>query len=71
MEEWTEKEDVILAETVLRHVREGSTMIAGFEESGKKLNRSCAACGFRWNAVVRHDYVSAFALAKKVRVKKK
>lgn len=71
MKEWTEEDDIILAEAVLRHVREGSTMIAGFEESGTKLNRSCAACGFRWNAVVRHNYVNALALAKKVRVTSK
>lgn len=64
---WTEENDLHLAETVLRHVREGSTQLNAFEEVGDKLNRTSAACGFRWNAVVRHDYEQALQLAKKQR----
>lgn len=64
---WTEEDDLLLAETVLRHVREGSTQLNAFEEVGDKLNRTSAACGFRWNAVVRHNYEKALALAKKQR----
>ena len=64
---WTEEDDLLLAETVLRHVREGSTQLNAFEEVGDKLNRTSAACGFRWNAVVRHTYDKALALAKKQR----
>ena len=48
---WTDENDLLLAETVLRHVREGSTQLNAFEEVGDKLNRTSAACGFRWNAV--------------------
>ena len=50
-----------------RHVREGSTQLNAFEEVGDKLNRTSAACGFRWNAVVRHQYEKALDLAKKQR----
>ncbi|WP_175637821.1 RsfA family transcriptional regulator [Metabacillus schmidteae] len=64
---WSEENDLLLAETVLRHVREGSTQLNAFEEVGDKLNRTSAACGFRWNAVVRHDYEKALSLAKKQR----
>ncbi|WP_071393237.1 RsfA family transcriptional regulator [Bacillus tuaregi] len=64
---WTEENDLLLAETVLRHVREGSTQLNAFEEVGDKLNRTSAACGFRWNAVVRHNYEKALQLAKKQR----
>lgn len=64
---WTEENDLLLAETVLRHVREGSTQLNAFEEVGDKLNRTSAACGFRWNAVVRHTYEKALQLAKKQR----
>ena len=64
---WTDENDLLLAETVLRHVREGSTQLNAFEEVGDKLNRTSAACGFRWNAVVRHRYEKALALAKKQR----
>ncbi|GMB09837.1 prespore-specific regulator [Thermolongibacillus altinsuensis] len=64
---WTEEEDLLLAETVLRHVREGSTQLNAFEEVGDKLNRTSAACGFRWNAVVRQRYEEALQMAKKYR----
>lgn len=64
---WTDENDLLLAETVLRHVREGSTQLNAFEEVGDKLNRTSAACGFRWNAVVRHNYEKALQLAKKQR----
>jgi len=64
---WSQENDLLLAETVLRHVREGSTQLNAFEEVGDKLNRTSAACGFRWNAVVRHDYEKALQLAKKQR----
>lgn len=61
---WTEENDLLLAETVLRHVREGSTQLNAFEEVGDKLNRTSAACGFRWNAVVRHKYEKLCSLQK-------
>lgn len=64
---WTVENDALLAETVLRHIREGSTQLNAFEEVGDILNRTSAACGFRWNAVVRNDYIEAIELAKKQR----
>ncbi|MFS1516977.1 RsfA family transcriptional regulator [Bacillus sp. SM2101] len=64
---WTEEDDLLLAETILRHVREGSTQLNAFEEVGDKLNRTSAACGFRWNAVVRNNYQKALELARKQR----
>jgi prespore-specific regulator len=64
---WSEENDLLLAETVLRHVRDGSTQLNAFEEVGDDLNRTSAACGFRWNAVVRQQYEKALALAKKQR----
>ncbi|WP_449538115.1 RsfA family transcriptional regulator [Ferdinandcohnia sp. Marseille-Q9671] len=64
---WTEENDLLLAETVLKHVREGSTQLNAFEEVGDRLNRTSAACGFRWNAVVRHSYEKDLQLAKKHR----
>ncbi|MFZ3591484.1 RsfA family transcriptional regulator [Bacillus sp. DJP31] len=64
---WTEEDDLLLAETVLRHVREGSTQLNAFEEVGDQLNRTASACGFRWNAVVREQYEKALELSKKQR----
>ena len=31
---------------------------SGFEEVGKKLSRTAAACGFRWNSSIRKQYKS-------------
>ncbi len=64
---WTEENDLLLAETVLRHVREGSTQLNAFEEVGDRLDRTSAACGFRWNSVVRQQYEQALSLARKQR----
>jgi len=51
--DWTNEEDLILAEVVLRHIRENSTMLKSFDEVGQKLNRTTADCAYRWNSVVR------------------
>ncbi|TSB46313.1 RsfA family transcriptional regulator [Alkalicoccobacillus porphyridii] len=67
---WSEDEDLLLAEVVLRHIRESSTQLAAFEEVGRKLSRSSAACGFRWNSSIRKRYESAVALAKKQKNKR-
>lgn len=64
---WTHEDDLLLAETVLRHIRDGSTQSAAFEEIGDKLNRTKAACGYRWNTEVRDKFLEAFELAKKQR----
>ena len=68
---WTQDEDLILAEIVLRHIREGSTQLVAFEEVGKRLVRTPAACGFRWNSYVRKQYHSGIELAKKQRKERK
>lgn len=68
---WSHEDDLLLAETVLRHVREGSTQLNAFEEVGDHLNRTSAACGFRWNAEVRKKYHHAMELAKRQRKEKK
>ncbi len=64
---WTQDEDLLLAEVVLRYIREGGTQLSAFEEVGKKLSRTSAACGFRWNSYVRKQYKQGIELAKKQR----
>lgn len=68
---WSQENDQLLANTVLRHIKDGSTQLNAFEEVGDILNRTAAACGFRWNAVVRNTYQDAIELAKKERKAKK
>lgn len=64
---WSQDEDLLLAEVVLRHIREGGTQLQAFDEVGKQLTRTSAACGFRWNSFVRKQYKSGIELAKKQR----
>jgi len=68
---WSHEDDLLLAETVLRHIRQGSTQLNAFEEVGDKLNRTSAACGFRWNAEVRQNYEQAVEIAKRQRKQNK
>lgn len=67
---WTEEDDLILAEVTLRHIREGNTQLAAFEEVGERIGRTAAACGFRWNSFVRKKYEAAIQMAKAQRQKR-
>ncbi|MFC4557005.1 RsfA family transcriptional regulator [Virgibacillus kekensis] len=64
---WTKDEDIILAETVLRYIREGKTQLEAFKDVAEQLSRTSAACGFRWNASIRKQYQEAIELAKEER----
>ncbi|URJ51168.1 RsfA family transcriptional regulator [Paenibacillus polymyxa] len=67
---WSVEDDLILAEVTLRHIREGGTQLAAFEEVGQKIGRTSAACGFRWNSCVRKRYDEAISIAKAQRQKR-
>ncbi|TJY43388.1 RsfA family transcriptional regulator [Cohnella pontilimi] len=67
---WSPDDDLILAEVTLRHIREGSTQLAAFEEVGQRIGRTSAACGFRWNSCVRKRYEEAIGMAKQQRQKR-
>ncbi len=67
---WSPNDDLLLAEVILRHIREGSTQLAAFDEVGEKLGRTAAACGFRWNSSVRKQYEAAIQIAKAQRQKR-
>lgn len=61
---WTPEDDGKLAEIVLRHIREGSTQLNAFVEAANLLGRTPAACGYRWNGVVRRNYTEDIKQAK-------
>ncbi|WP_132946171.1 RsfA family transcriptional regulator [Tumebacillus sp. BK434] len=61
---WSQADDSLLAEVILRHVRSGSTQLAAFQEASKSLGRTAAATGYRWNANVRKEYVAQIEIAK-------
>ena len=64
---WSQDEDTLLAETVISHIRKGSTQLKAFEEVGKQLSRTASACGFRWNSTVRRLYEIDISKAKQER----
>ncbi|MDQ0299821.1 prespore-specific regulator [Salibacterium salarium] len=64
---WSDKDDRFLANTILKHIQEGSTQLKAFDEVGDALDRTSAACGFRWNAIVRLDYEQEVKQAKRIR----
>lgn len=68
---WTTEDDEILADIVLKHIKQGSTQLAGFNEASRRLGRTAAACGFRWNACVRKQQRQIIELAKEERKKSK
>lgn len=68
---WTQEEDTLLADTVLTYIGNGKTQLEAFKEVGKRLSRTSAACGFRWNASVRKQYAHAIQVAKQARKNKR
>ncbi|MBP1963347.1 RsfA family transcriptional regulator [Paenibacillus aceris] len=68
---WAENHDLTLAQTVISHIQNGSTQLAAFEESASRLNRTAAACGFRWNKELRSQYEAEINDAKLHRMKQR
>ncbi|TFE00246.1 RsfA family transcriptional regulator [Jeotgalibacillus salarius] len=68
---WTSHEDQLLKERVLAHIERGSTQLNAFEEIAIELNRTPAACGFRWNSCLRKECQKQISEAKKVRYAKR
>lgn len=54
---WSSADDAHLADLVLTYIRNGKTQLQAFEDIGEILGRTSAACGFRWNSKVRHQFV--------------
>ncbi|SFP93341.1 RsfA family transcriptional regulator [Salibacterium halotolerans] len=67
---WSDRDDRFLADTILQHIRDGSTQLHAFDEAGDELDRTSAACGFRWNAIVRARYQEDIREAKRERKQK-
>jgi prespore-specific regulator len=64
---WTREDDEKLATIVLAHIRTGSTQLKAFDEAATTLGRTAAACGYRWNGVLRKDRREGIEQAKLAR----
>lgn len=56
IDQWTDKEDELLANAVIKHIAQGDSQLKAFDYAGEKLNRTANACGFRFNKVLRNKY---------------
>lgn len=63
---WTPDDDIMLAETILRNVREGKTVMDGCRELEEKTEgrRTASASKFRWFTNVVEQYRAGYELAK-------
>ncbi|MBA4538432.1 hypothetical protein H1Z61_15150 [Bacillus aquiflavi] len=52
---WTQKEDKILIEIVTCYKNSGKTQTEAFKDAGQKLQRTAAACRYRWNNKLRKN----------------
>ncbi len=66
---WTEEEDNLLKELVLKKIEQGHTQISGFQEASILLGRSKQACAFRWNKNLRPQLFPKEPAAKEESVK--
>jgi prespore-specific regulator len=64
---WTSEDDQRLSSIVLNHIRTGSTQLRAFDEAASELGRTAAACGYRWNGVLRKDLRAEIEAAKRER----
>lgn len=53
---WSLKEDIYLADTVLRYVRGGGTQSDAIKIVAENTGRTVSATGYRWHAVVKKRY---------------
>jgi prespore-specific regulator len=64
---WTSEDDERLSSIVLTHIRTGSTQLRAFDEAANELGRTAAACGYRWNGVLRKELRTEIEAAKRER----
>lgn len=66
--QWTEQQDQILAQTILSYIENNGTQLEGFQAAAQLLQRTPAACGFRWNKEVRKNFLEQLEKAKERKV---
>ncbi|RIV24264.1 RsfA family transcriptional regulator [Alicyclobacillaceae bacterium I2511] len=64
---WTPADDERLTSLVLQHIRRGSTQLRAFDAAAAELGRTAAACGYRWNGVLRKQKQTEIENAKQER----
>lgn len=61
---WTDEEDLILAEVMLRYIRHGNKLGPAYEEVATRTRRTAAGANFRWQSTIKKRYETAIGIAK-------
>lgn len=64
---WRQDEDALLADIILSHIQAGKTQLEAFKKAGARLSRTPAACGYRWNASLRQQYIAEIDTARQIK----
>jgi len=62
---WSEEEDQLLADKVIQYASKGRAQLEAFQNVAETINRTPAACGYRWNAKLRNVFQEDLQQAKK------
>jgi prespore-specific regulator len=62
-EPWSEDDSLILAEVVLRYLREGESIEGAFEEISYKISRKVSECKLRWKEEISKKYENEIQIA--------
>ncbi|MFE6075706.1 hypothetical protein ACFVQB_14635 [Paenibacillus sp. NPDC057886] len=68
---WSKEDDNYLTTIVLTYISSGETQLKAFDEVGLKLERTSAACGFRWNSFLRNKHLKEILEAKSKKLNRK
>jgi prespore-specific regulator len=61
---WTEDEDLLLAEILINHAKTGEDQARAFEIASQKLSRTSAACAYRWRITVKKTFEQEYLEAR-------
>lgn len=67
---WTKEEERFLGETVVEYIASGNTIEDAIEKVSKDINRTLAACKFRWHNTIRPKFKASLEIVKEERKKK-
>lgn len=61
---WTEEEERFLGETIVKYIESGDTIGNAIKKISKDLNRTQAACRFRWHKVIQFRFKASLEIAR-------
>lgn len=66
-DEWTQEDDLLVVNTVVRYIALGKTQLQAFASASRKLKRTAAAVSFRFNKSLRQEFSETIKEAKEAK----